>query len=315
MEDTSSIVLDSAPVLNSAPGDTATTPYAEQLHCPNCGAPAHGRYCHRCGQKLRTPHDYRLLHFIKHTLHEFTDIDSKVLLSLRYLLFSPGRLTAEWRAGREGSFVKPVRLFIVVNIIYFIFLHFFPINTIVVPLESQYSLQIYSRYIRPTVDERIRTSHTTFKTFAEKYDEISSEQAKSLVILMVPMFAALLALLYFRKHYYFVEHLVFSLHFFSLFLLLISFGALIMDLLVLLGFKVLGLQINAYDINWDTWITLSDATLILLYFIVALGKVYGGKLWANILRASFLTYSLLYILWLYRFILFFTAIYSMPSRL
>ena len=132
---------------------------------------------------------------------------------------------------------------------------------------------------------------------------------------MVPMFAALLALLYFRKHYYFVEHLVFSLHFFSLFLLLISFGALIMDLLVLLGFKPWDSKSMLMILIGIHGSALSDATLILLYFIVALGKVYGGKLWANILRASFLTYSLLYILWLYRFILFFTAIYSMPSRL
>jgi hypothetical protein len=307
MEDTSSILLD------SAPGDADITPEVGALHCRNCGAQAHGRYCHHCGQKHRTPHDYRLLHFIKHALNEFTDIDSKVLQSIRHLLFSPGRLTAEWRAGREVSFVKPVRLFIVVNIIYFIFLHFFPINTIVVPLESQYNMQVYSRYIRPIVDKQIQDSHTTFKAYAKKYDEISSEEAKTLVILMVPMLAALLALLYYRKHYYFVEHLVFSFHFFSLFLLLISFGALIMNLLVLLGFKVLGLPINAYDVNWDEWITLSDAVLILLYFILALGKVYGGKLWANIIRASFLTYSLLYMLWLYRFILFFTAI-AVPIR-
>jgi Protein of unknown function (DUF3667) len=282
--------------------------------CPNCNAPAHGAYCHQCGQKLRTPHDYRLLHFMKHALHEFTDIDSKILRSFRYLLFSPGKLTAEWRAGREGSFVKPVRLFIVVNIIYFIFLHFFSINTIVVPLDSQYSQQIYSRTIRPIVDEQIQASHTTFKKFAEKYDEISSEQAKTLVILMVPIFAAILAILYYRKHLYFVEHIVFSLHFYSLFLLLISVGALIMNLLVVTGFRVFGLQINAYEINWDELITLSDGTLILLYFIFALGKVYGGKLWANIIRASFLTYSLLYILWLYRFILFFTTIYTMPTK-
>jgi hypothetical protein len=295
MEDTSSIVI--------------------ERRCPNCNASAHGAYCHECGQKHRTPHEYRLLHFMKHAMHEFTDIDSKVLRSFRYLLFSPGKLTAEWRAGRERSFVQPVRLFIVVNIIYFLFLHFFPINTIVVPLDSQYNLQMYSRTIRPIVDKEIRDSHTTFKKFAEKYDEISSEQAKTLVILMVPIFAGLLALLYYRKHLYFVEHLVFSLHFYSVFLLLISVGAIIMNYLVLIGFHVLGLPINAYDINWDELITLSDGTLIFLYFIFAISKVYGGKLWANIIRTSLLTYSLLYILWLYRFILFFTTIYTMRFRL
>jgi hypothetical protein len=307
MQDLSTIVLES--VL----GDSGS-PDESNPRCPNCKAQSHGPYCHVCGQKLRTPHDYLLLNFIKHALHEFTDMDSKVLRSFRYLLFRPGKLTTEWHAGREGSFVKPVRLFIVVNIIYFIFLHLFPLNTIVVPLESQYSMQFYSPTIRPIVDRHIQTSHTTFKKFAEKYDEISSEQAKSLVVMMVPMFAVLLAILYYRKHLYFVEHLVFSLHFYSFFLLLISVGALLMNLIVLLGFRLFELQINEYLIDWDTLITVSDGLLIFWYLLSALKKVYIGKLWSNAIRAGMLTYSLLYILWLYRFILFFTSFYTMPSR-
>ncbi len=307
MEDESSISLDGVPEDSGMPEEIGP-------RCRNCNAPANGAYCHECGQKHRTPHEYRLLHFMKHALHEFTDLDSKAIRSIKYLLFSPGRLTAEWRAGREGSFIKPVRLFIVVNIIYFLFLHYFQVNTIVVPLDSQYSQQIYSRKIQPIVDEQIRASHTTFKKFEEKYDEVSSEQAKTLVILMVPIFASILALLYIRKHLYFVEHLVFSLHFYAFFLLLISIGSFAINYIILYSFPLFGLNSHDYMINWDAWITLSDAALILLYLIPALKKSYGGKLWANTIRAVFLTYSLLYVLFLYRSILFFTTIWTMPAK-
>ncbi len=297
------------------PDTSPDIPSTPKNVCPNCGAVVHGRYCHNCGQKHRTPHDYQLAQFFKHAFHEFTDLDSKVLRSIRYLLFAPGKLTAEWIAGREHSYVMPMRLFLFVNILYFIFLQFFPVNTIVVPLESQYSLQMYSRTIRPIVDARVKASHVSFKKYSEVYDELSATQAKTLVILMVPMLALLLALIYVRKHLYFVQHLVFCLHFYSFFLILISFGAYIMNALVLLIFKLLGQDINAFQVNWDVIITLSDGTIILFYLISALKKAYGGEWWANTIRAGLLTYSLIYILFLYRFVLFFTAIYSMPAKL
>jgi Protein of unknown function (DUF3667) len=306
MEDESSIVLNGVPEDSGLPEEIGPS-------CRNCNAPAHGAYCHECGQKHRTPHEYRLLHFMKHALQEFTDIDSKALQSFRYLLFSPGRLTAEWRAGREGSFIKPVRLFIVINIIYFLFLHFFPVNTIVVPLESQYNQQGYSRFIRPIVDRQVKASHVSFEKFSEAYDEVSSEQAKTLVILMVPMFAVLLVILYVRKHLYFVEHLVFSLHFYAFFLLLISIGSWLINALILQGFNVFGYNIHDYILDWDSWLTYSDGGLIIFYLILALKKVYGGNVWANAIRAIFLSYGVLYVLFLYRFILFFTTIY-MPTK-
>jgi hypothetical protein len=282
--------------------------------CPNCGAPVSGRYCHHCGQKQRTPHDYRLLHFLLHAFHELTDLDSKVLRSIRYLLFNPGKLTAEWRTGREESFIKPVRLFILVNIFYFIFLHFFPVISIVVPLDAQYRMEIYSHAIRPIVDEKIKSSHTTYDKFAKSYDEASSEQAKTLVILMVPLFALVLAVLYFFQHRYFVEHLVFSLHFYSFLLLLISLGLMVLTKLAVFGAHLFGFKIQESIFHEDAWLTYSSGILIVVYLIVAIGRVYGGKWWINVLRALFLSYGVLIVLFLYRFILFFTAIY-IPSSI
>jgi hypothetical protein len=208
----------------------------------------------------------------------------------------------------RGKFVRPVRLFIVVNIIYFIFLHFYSVTTIVVPLDSQYNQQVYRRVIQPIVDKQIRASHTTFEKFAEKYDEISSEQAKTLVIFMVPMFALILALLYYRKHCYFVEHLVFSLHFYAFFLFLISIGSWAINALILQGFNVFGYNIHDYVLDWDSWFTYSEGGLIILYLTVSLRKVYGGKVWLNILRAILLSYGVFFALIAYRFLLFFTTI-------
>ncbi len=286
--------------------------------CHNCNAELHGPYCYNCGQKHRTPHDYRLLHFLRHAIQEFTDLDSKILRSPYYLLFRPGKLTQEWRSGKENSYVKPLRLFLVVNVFYFLFLQFVPVDSIVVSLHSQYNWQMYSSLVRPVVDAHVHAAHVTFEKFAESYDALTATEAKTLIIFMVPVFAALLALLYIRKRHYFVEHLVFSLHFYAFFLLLISIGSYVVEvaanLAVIAYFHVFGLNIQANTIDWDSLITTTYGVPILLYLGIALQRVYKGKIWANAVRAAVLTYSVLYILWFYRFILFFTTIEFMPKK-
>ncbi|HEY3875602.1 MAG TPA: DUF3667 domain-containing protein, partial [Candidatus Kapabacteria bacterium] len=183
--------------------------------CPNCGEDVYGHYCPQCGHKHRTPADYSLRNFFLHFFQEFTQLDSKIFRSFGMLLFRPGKLTSAWREGRERSYVKPVQLFLIVNIIYFIFQHVFAVDTIVVSLKSQYSWQAYSPYIQPIINRELKTSHLTFQKFAERYDPISAEQSKTMIFIMVPMCAALVAAVYWRRHRYFVEHLIFSLHLFT----------------------------------------------------------------------------------------------------
>jgi hypothetical protein len=66
-------------------------------------------------------------------------------------------------------------------------------------------------------------------------------------------------------------------------------------------------NMHGYVLNWDAWLSLSDAAILFIYLGIALNRVYGRARWLNWIRAGALTYSLLYILWLYRFVLFFTT--------
>lgn len=161
--------------------------------CPNCELPAAGDYCSKCGEYLPEARDLSLKSFVKDATKEFVSVDSKLLGSLKLLLRWPGRLTSEYLLGRRSKYLKPLQLFLIVNVFYFLFLNITHSNTFNTPLEVQYSHQVYSPLIRPIVDHALATKPLSFNNVAMLYDQVTGDYAKSLILLMVPLFALLMA--------------------------------------------------------------------------------------------------------------------------
>jgi hypothetical protein len=126
------------------------------------------------------------------------------------------------------------------------------------------------------------------------------------------MFAAVLALLQYRKHRYFVEQLIFSLHFYSFFLIIASF----VDIAILLIVQgVAGiLHIPLHQVDWEAWGTYPAGLFCVVYLFKALRRVYKDNRLFAVIKAVALTYSILQIIYAYRLVLFFTTIYSMRIK-
>ena len=61
-------------------------------------------------------------HFFSHLAHEFTHLDSnKILKTIFALLFKPGLLPREYLAGRKGLYINPIRVYLTVSALYFLF--------------------------------------------------------------------------------------------------------------------------------------------------------------------------------------------------
>ncbi|MEO1573601.1 MAG: DUF4286 family protein [Pseudomonadota bacterium] len=96
------------------PGDDVDT-----QHCANCAALLDGQYCSACGQRHRT----RMISVWELLRAAFDDIlswDSRVWRTLRPLLFSPGKLTSEYLAGRRVHYTPPVRMYLVLSLSFFV---------------------------------------------------------------------------------------------------------------------------------------------------------------------------------------------------
>jgi Protein of unknown function (DUF3667) len=89
--------------------------------CPNCSAPVIGAYCSQCGQPVET-HRRSVLHLLHDFVKDIASFDSRILRTARALLFEPGELPVAFREGRTQRYVPPVRLYLFVSLLFFLFL-------------------------------------------------------------------------------------------------------------------------------------------------------------------------------------------------
>jgi hypothetical protein len=292
----------------------------EEHVCRNCGAQTVGKYCHNCGQNIFTGSEQPIFHLFGQMLENAFALDAKAPRTLFFLMFRPGFLSAEYRAGRINRYVHPVKLFWMSTLIFFALLIFQITNSKnndkdIISVKSNETVQSNDTVqSNETAQQRnINFSFSSSKTSSlsinmddpetikQKSDETMnilinalSKYAPYITFLFIPIFALMLVLFFWRKKYYYVSHLTFTVHFHTF---LWIFWSLLM-------------LINILTHNWEfpDWL----ATLLFfipgIYFAVALHRYYQTKtrwqaIWKAILISFFyfvliLTVTVFLLLWM-----------------
>lgn len=86
--------------------------------CLNCGAPLQGPFCVLCGQRSVPPNP-TVRELAGDAWQELSGYDGRIMATLRGLL-RPGFLTREYLAGRRARYLPPVRLYLIVSVVYFV---------------------------------------------------------------------------------------------------------------------------------------------------------------------------------------------------
>ena len=118
-------VPDSAPLAVAAAKAPAPQPALAPAACENCGAPVTARFCGQCGQRVEPP-VHSLWHFTHVALEDLTHADSRLWRTLAALSFKPGFLTHEFLAGRRARYLPPVRLYLVLSVVFFLWASVMP---------------------------------------------------------------------------------------------------------------------------------------------------------------------------------------------
>lgn len=233
-----------------------------------------GAFCHRCGQEAvdrRVP----LRTLVADALGDLFALDSRVLRTLRPLFLRPGFLSAEWCRGRRVPYVPPLRLYIFVAAVFFFVLAVTDRSGLEFQTESAGDPSSSAAPPAATDEGRLHWLAEAMEADAEAFEARYLDRFGSLSLLLPPVLAVLLALVYRRRRRLFVEHLVFSLHFHAF------------------AFLVGGAAAFLPERLWARGLNLAMLAVFLAYLAVALTRVYGGRWWITAGRMAFLVFGYL----------------------
>lgn len=237
--------------------------------CPNCHLhlPATAAFCPGCGQEA-VLHPASMREFIHEFIGHYVALEGPLWRSLGALLFQPGRLTLEYLAGRRRHYVQPLRLYLSLSFLFFIALHFFGQHS--VNWNQPSHVEVRDCAVQANDCHWIERE---LGNFGKRIANAPPMQIQSMLdkyfpyalLLMQPVFAALLVVMLRRRRMKYAEHFVFSLHVHSFWF--------IAELVAQLA----------------AWLPVVIYPLMVVYGLLAMKRVYSLGWWASIWRSAVLT--------------------------
>lgn len=248
---------------------------------------------------MLVPEDWSVLRLLRDVFSQLFDVDSRLLRSLRWLVTRPGGLAAEYFAGRRNLYLRPLQLFVLANIAYFFIQSWALYSGYNTPLESQINYQVYSSLlpVESWAQAQAAAMNLSFEQFEVLYDIQSDFLARSLIFLMVPVLALVLALLFAARRTRMAEHLVVAAHYYA-FELLVIFCVFA----VIWPFVAYGLTTALAFLRPAAWALTEFGSEVIkgTYWYLTLRRYYGlGRLPA-VLLALVILMALMLIVFAYR---------------
>ncbi len=208
--------------------------------CANCGAALSGPFCSSCGQR-QVDLDRPLHELVGEVMESFLSFDTRIFRTLWPLISRPGWLTVEFLAGRRVRYIHPFKLYFAFSVLLFVALAFTGYLAVRVsstgdPAGAAIQVDTSSEEQGGDEDSAVVDGEPSFaaKLFRpvaelaendpELLNRLFTDRLAKSIILLVPIFAALLRGLFFRRRY--IDPLVFLLHLHSFAFLAILVGLL-----------------------------------------------------------------------------------------
>ena len=296
----------------------------EDTTCQNCGDEVKVRFCPTCGQEnteTKKSFHYLFTHFLEDLVH----YDNSFWKAIKYLLYTPATLSIIYLQGRRKAFMAPVKLFIFINFFAFFVFNAFVFHDMekVVTEETETKnsdfdkKNIFNDKVRfvgnshqkgeekSWIDKNINDKVTKLNqdyTLRQIYKMMFNKAISNLpkwIFFFMPFFAFGLWLTHDKKKWWFFDHGIFTFHFFSTVLLILSFSAIISTLVGL----------TAYECN-----TLYEFIVFLILQIIfykSYRKFYQESRFKTFLKLSFFYFFNLFMLIFILFLALLHTVYTL----
>lgn len=295
--------------LTGSDGLTTDEQLENKRYCLNCETELTDSYCPHCGQK-DIPKRQTLGELLTNFISSFWSYESKFFKTGQYLLLKPGFLPIEYNEGRRERYFHPARMYVFISFIYFLLLYSVPdadehdtvigspdnsaykgygtsvlIDTLGFARLSQYdsiqkTLPIAERdgwlagfFVKRKIEVIQKYTENPTRFAADVSSSFTANFPK-IFFMLLPVFALLLKLLYFRKDFFYSEHLVFSICFYNFFFLA---GSLYM-------------LFNLSD--WLQWLAIGNGMWIALYLLLGMKNMYKQKWSTTVMK--YVAFSLIF---------------------
>lgn len=297
------------------------SPASEQKKhlCRNCLTPVQGGFCAYCGQKQHSP----IRHFrqiIGELFNDILNFDTKLINTLKTLLFRPGLLSTEYFDGRQTRYVSPLKLYFFLSILAFFLIQ----QSVDSAVENQGATTVEAVGADAGKDSKFNIGNFNGRPWHAKTNPIKVtwlpdagndlinvrfQRLEGIVkkkdwpqlvhaglaatpqalLIMLPIFALFLKLAYaFRKRLY-MEHLIVALHNHAFLLSVISLQ------LVLIAMSTWAIRLP----GWEPLLSLATTLLLIwipLYFLLCLKKIYAQSWKMTIFKFLLIGFCYLFIL-------------------
>ena len=276
--------------------------------CLNCGTILTDMYCGHCGQKnIARRQTLRELSY--NFISSFSGYESKFLMTCRHLLLEPGFLPMEYNAGRRERYFHPVRMYAFISVIYFFLFTTLPgadksgsilqiekdgkdvLSGDSVQLGDVFDTREHYDSVQSTLPAAERDGWLSRKLQYRIFElkdrvsgnpgEFTSQVGKDFVshisvifFLLLPVFAAILWMLNYKKDIFYSEHLVFSICYYNFYFLA---GSVVMLL---------------ETVPWLNWLAIILQFIIFFYLLFAMKRAYRDG-WGRTI-AKFAAFSVLF---------------------
>lgn len=225
--------------------------------CLNCNYVVENRFCPNCGQEnVDTRKTFH--HLFVHFFEDLTHYENSFWKTIRNLILKPASLTKEYLSGKRMSYLAPVRLYIFISFATFLTISLAPerelqngpvkvnlndSDTDIDSLKNEKpeflfldyksakhldSIQKYGpeseklpSFLYGSVRKALNvTEKYTFEEIKEKFKESFIHNFPKVLFIYMPIFAFFLWLFHSKKRWYYFDHGIFTLHYFSFLLIM-----------------------------------------------------------------------------------------------